>query len=117
MKKLFKRADVLIIGGVLLAALAWLLVLSLTSKKGDFVVVSMNDREYARLPLYENASLRIKTAAGEYNLLVVKDGQAWVESADCYNQVCVHTGRIAGEYDSIVCLPHKVVITIEKEED
>ncbi|MEA4912658.1 MAG: NusG domain II-containing protein [Oscillospiraceae bacterium] len=114
MKNFFKRVDVLIIGGVLLASLAWLLISSLTAQTGETVVVTVADELYAELPLNEDAQLRIETAEG-YNLLVIQDGSAWVESADCYNQVCVHTGKVSKELDSIICLPHKVVITIERK--
>ncbi|MEA5050377.1 MAG: NusG domain II-containing protein [Oscillospiraceae bacterium] len=114
MKKFFKRTDVLIIGGVLAAALIWLLVASLTAKTGEYVVVTVADKPYAELPLDKDAQLRIETDEG-YNLLVIRDGQAWVESADCYNQVCVHTGKVSKELDSIICLPHRVVITIERK--
>ena len=41
-----------------------------------------------------------------------------MEDADCPDRLCVKQGRIKKVGESIVCLPHKVVIEIvgEKEE-
>ncbi|TLM77871.1 MAG: hypothetical protein FDZ70_05080, partial [Actinobacteria bacterium] len=41
----------------------------------------------------------------------VSGGDAWVESADCPDQVCVHGGRISG--GAIVCAPNGVVVRSE----
>ena len=42
-----------------------------------------------------------------------------MESSDCHNQVCVNHKPISRSGESIICLPHKVVVQIEggKEAD
>ena len=40
-------------------------------------------------------------------------GDVWVESSDCPTQDCVHTGHISRSGQSIVCLPARVIITLE----
>ena len=50
---------------------------------------------------------------GEWeNVLVIKDGVAFVESADCPDEVCVAHLPISREGETIVCLPHRLVIRI-----
>ena len=38
--------------------------------------------------------------------------QIRMESADCKDQICVHHKPISGIHESIICLPHKLVIEI-----
>lgn len=46
-----------------------------------------------------------------YNLLcITADGQVRMESADCKDQICVHHKPISGNHESIICLPHKLVV-------
>lgn len=45
-------------------------------------------------------------------ILVISDGKADMESADCPNQICVHHGAISHTGETIVCLPNRVVIEI-----
>lgn len=47
-----------------------------------------------------------------YNLLCISDGKIRMESADCKDQICVHHKPISGIHESIICLPHKLVIEI-----
>ena len=45
-------------------------------------------------------------------ILVISDGKADMESADCPNQICVHHGAISHTGETIVCLPNRVVIEV-----
>jgi hypothetical protein len=45
-------------------------------------------------------------------ILVISDGKADMESADCPNQICVHHSAISHTGETIVCLPNRVVIEI-----
>lgn len=47
----------------------------------------------------------------------VADGRICVSSADCHDKVCMHTGYISGGFQSIVCLPNRVTVTIESTDD
>lgn len=52
-----------------------------------------------------------------YNLLLVSDGQARIVSADCRDQICVRHKPISAAGESIVCLPHELVIEIGGDPD
>ena len=45
-------------------------------------------------------------------ILVIFDGKADMESADCPNQICVHHSAISHTGETIVCLPNRVVIEV-----
>lgn len=63
------------------------------------------------MPLNENATLVVHSSAGE-NTVVVEGGTVRVSEADCPNQDCVHQGGISNAGQQIVCLPHKLVVSI-----
>ena len=45
-------------------------------------------------------------------ILVISDGKADMESADCPNQICVHHSAISHTGETIVWLPNSVVIEV-----
>lgn len=47
------------------------------------------------------------------NTLVIENGSAYMEYADCPDKICIGQGRISDSSESIVCLPNKVVVTID----
>lgn len=114
-KPIVKR-DLLLIAGLLLVAAACFAIWQLThTQAGNLVVVTVDGEEYAALPLWEDTQLLITDQEGETNLLVIQDGYADITQASCKNQVCVNSLPISKEGEMIVCLPHKVVVTIESE--
>lgn len=51
-------------------------------------------------------------AGKSYNLLSVSDGEVRMEAADCRDQICVHHSPISSGGESIICLPHRLVVEI-----
>lgn len=109
-----KKNDIILLCSVLLAAVVIFgIFAAFAFGKGDTVVVRVDGEEYARLPLDEDAELLIEGVNGGTNLLIIKDGKAYISEATCPDLVCVHTGH-ADELKSIVCLPNRVTVSIEK---
>jgi hypothetical protein len=52
-----------------------------------------------------------------YNILEIKNGEAYISDADCGTRLCVSEGKISKVGAFIICLPHKLVIQIEGESD
>lgn len=48
-----------------------------------------------------------------YNLLTVSASGVSMEAADCPDQICVHHIPIKSGGESIICLPHKLVVEIQ----
>ena len=53
----------------------------------------------------------------EHITVHIESGKVWVTDADCTDKVCEHTGIIARAGESIVCLPHGIVISINGKSD
>lgn len=58
----------------------------------------------------------VHTGSGGYNVIEVRQGMIRVVEANCPEQVDVRQGWIDAPYESIVCLPHRLVITILPED-
>lgn len=108
-----KKFDMIIVAGVIVIA-AILYVSGIFSPKydGKYAVIYTDDEEYARLPLDEDTIMRVETEYG-YNEVAIKDGYADCTDADCRDGVCVKHKAISMKDETIVCLPHKVIIEIE----
>ncbi len=53
------------------------------------------------------------TQYDSYNTVRIKDGKVSVTEASCKNQVCVKHAAISAAGESIVCLPNRLVVSIE----
>ena len=86
--------------------------------EGDTVTVSVDGKHYGTYPLHTDLTLSIRTGDGgdQENVLVIRDGKAYVESATCPDGICAAHKPISREGESIVCLPHRVVITVHTSE-
>lgn len=106
------KNDILLIAIVLVLALGvWAFTL-LTRESGGEAVVSINGEEVMRLPLDQDTEILL--GEGEHtNLLVIEDGQAAVAEASCPDHVCINQGWIGFNGQSIVCLPNKLVVSVE----
>ena len=83
--------------------------------KDPEVRVTVNGETYGVYSLSEDRTVEIvqNTSAGTFtNVLVIKDGECFMKSASCRNQICVDHGPISGRGQVIVCLPNKVVAEI-----
>lgn len=82
--------------------------------KGNSVEVSVDGKLYAVYPLSVDLSEDILTGSNktQLNRLVIKDGKAHVEKATCRDGICSAHKEIYRDGESIVCLPHRVVITV-----
>ena len=106
-----RKADLLLLAAALVFGAVLAAVLLLRSPGGT-VQVRVAGAVTAGYPLDRDASYTITGANGGTNLLVIEDGAARIEEASCPDGVCVHTGRIRRNGQSIVCLPNQAVVEI-----
>ena len=113
------RNDVIFIAALLVVVSLCGLCFYLFRGEGDKVVVTVDGTEYGTYSLAEDVRVEIRTGAEdeELNVLVIRDGQAYVETATCPDGICAGHKPISREGESIVCLPHKVVITVYTTEE
>ncbi len=112
-----KKNDLILIGGLLIIAFTILVGQRLWQKNnttsGAEVVVVIDGKEYERLPLNQDASKEIQLSDGQLNILQIKDGEAFISEANCPDKICEKHHPISYNGQSIVCLPHKLVVSID----
>ena len=72
----------------------------------------MDGRLTGLYPLDRDAEIPIGGEEG-YNLLVIRDGAADMIEADCPDRICVAMSPIRNVGETLVCLPHRVLVQIE----
>lgn len=95
---------------ILLIFIIWL-VLSHAGGSGGTAVITADGAVIARLPLDKDTVYRPDGIDMEFT---VKNGEISATHSDCPDGICVKTGAISGDFESIVCLPNKVTVKIEK---
>ena len=108
------RLDIIVIVAMLLVSVVLLLVMTLSWKEGATVVVEIDGTTVATYSLYQNGEYPLN---GGTNVLVIENGQAYLNYSNCPDHTCEKTGKIQYVGQSIICLPNKVAITIKGEAD
>lgn len=108
-----RKRDVLVVAILLFVGVISLLVVLKLQKNGVFVVARINREETLRVSLDKDQSYLIDTEYG-VNTLVVQDGEAYVVEADCPDKICEKYKPISKTSESIVCIPHRLIISIEE---
>lgn len=101
---------------ILIAVILFVGIRVFVEDKGKYVKVYVNEKLTKTFDLEIDQEYFIETKRG-YNLLVIKDGKARVLDADCPDKICVDKGAISKNDESIICLPHNVVVTIDSNEE
>ena len=114
MKALFAnkklRVDLILIAALLLLSGVLYLVLRAGRQEGGVAVVRVNGVETERHSLSVNGTFPLN---GGSNILVIRDGQAWLSEANCPDLLCVRQGRVHYTGQVITCLPNRVTVTVE----
>ncbi|MBQ8200884.1 MAG: NusG domain II-containing protein [Clostridia bacterium] len=116
-KNLLVIAAVLIAAAVLLGASA--LMGPRVAAEEDLILITVDGREYARVPLSKPQTVTVRQESGAENIVVISDRGAVMHSSTCDNQLCVQMGEVTvdnWEYrpnqQFIICLPNRVSIEL-----
>ena len=109
-----KKNDLLLCGGLCLAALFcfmafWLWKGGAGGSQGERekrAVIQLDGKTVAEFLLAQG-----HMEAG-FNRFQLKEGGIACIEADCPDGICVKTGAVSHETETIVCLPHRLVLTV-----
>jgi hypothetical protein len=110
------KNDIILVAVLLALVALAALVLFLSRSAGDTVAVTVDGKPFGEYPLSEDRVVEIENGDG-YNILVIKDGKAHVSEASCPDGICSDHRPIKHSGASIVCLPNKVVVSVEDGEE
>ena len=117
-KKSHLRNDIILVAVLLVLVIIGGIYLFVFRSSGNFVRVTVDGKLYNEYLLSQNIVEDIYTGNnGEHlNRLVIKDGKVFVETANCPDGICSKHRAVFRDGESIICLPHRVVITVVTDE-
>ena len=101
-----KKKDMILIVAVLAISLISFAAIKMTQKDG---------KEVYKTSIKKDQIYQIPEKNGT-NVMQIKDGKVIMKKADCKDQICADHKAIEKSGETIVCLPHKVVIEIRSED-
>lgn len=107
------KKNFLFAAAVLLLAVV-ITLLTANGRAGARARVEIAGGETQYLPLNKNGTYAIEGAALPVTL-EVKDGKVRFINSQCPDHVCEGFGWVATEYDTAVCMPAGVVLTVEPD--
>lgn len=114
---MLKKKDMILIGALLCVAVAGLLIVQLMQRQsGALVTVTVAGNTYGTYSLDSSQVIEVEDEMG-YNLIVIEDGYVCMEEADCPDQYCVKHAKIHYSHETIICLPHELVVEISGGEN
>lgn len=113
-KKRMRKNDFIFLIGIIIIAGICFGIQFLTSDSGGNLIVQIDGEKTGSYPLDEDAEFEIN---GGTNLVKVAGGKVQMVHADCPDQICVHHKEISKNNETIICLPNKIVLSIESKEE
>jgi len=110
-----RSGDKILVLAIAAAAVLSLLMRSQGTSGGAVAEIKVGAAVIERIDLSavtEPYTKTVYTGNDGYNVIEVREGMIRVVEANCPEQVDVRQGWISSPYESIVCLPHRLVITI-----
>ena len=122
-----KKKDLFLGGGILFAACVLFLVMNLMQyvqakesgqkeNQEKQVVIKVDGEVYGRYSLDEDQVIEVQEG-DFYNRVRIEDGKAYMEEADCPDGYCMEQGHISHSHQTLVCLPHKLVVEISNDSE
>ena len=113
MRRRMGKNDWILLGAMLVLCLVFLGIwLYFSGGSGDTVTVTVDGEVYGTYDLSEDREIPVEKEGVVCNVVRIRDGQAYMEEADCPDQLCVKQGRISADHATVVCLPNRVVVEI-----
>ena len=110
-------AIIVLAAAMLLAAT--LLKRPMTAVEEDMVIITVDGKEYARVPLSKPRTVTVSQENGSVNVIEVSDHGAVMLSSTCDNQLCVSMGEVTVDnwqfrpnQQFIICLPNRVSVEL-----
>lgn len=114
---MMKRNDIILFGTVVFLAVIAIFIININKSGGSKVAITVDGKEYKTLDLNTDTKLNIGHNNGDYNSIEIKDGVVAMMDANCPDKLCVKHAKIHYNGETIVCLPHKIVLQIINGED
>ena len=108
-----KPVDFILIILLMIASFSPFLLLRGNQQPGQIAQLRVNSQVVKTFDLRKDQTYTYRDQAhDDINKIEVRDGQIAIVYANCGDQICVRKGYIGKTGQTIVCLPHRLVIEI-----
>ena len=87
------------------------------AQKDAVLQIYQNGELAGEYDLSQSQTIPVTGMEDSYNLVLIEDGTVRVTDADCPDQLCMKQRSISKNGESIICLPHKLVLQIHAKEE
>lgn len=109
----YTKHDILLIVSLCLLGLLISVWVFFPSSSGeDILEVRINGKTHATFPLTHNLTKTITTDNGNTNQFQIQDAHVQMIHSNCNDYTCMKTKKISKAGETIVCLPHRLVLAI-----
>ncbi len=109
------RNDRILIFGLVAIASFFFIRPFFVSSEASTALIKVGDRPVQRVSLRIDKIINVEAEKGRV-AIEVKDGRVRAVESSCLQKICVNTGWINRPGQNIICLPNKVLVTIEGKE-
>ena len=114
-----RKKDLIFIFSILIFAVFLLLIQRVygnAQDEADLVKITVNQKLYGTYDLNKNQTMTLQNNFG-INTIQIQNKDVWMEEADCPDGYCKEQGHISKNKQTIVCLPHKLVVEISDDSE
>ena len=109
---MFQKKDCILIVAVLFVAALSALIMALPqSTTGHMVQITIDGKIYGEYSLSDSQTITVDEPLG-YNKVVIENGMAYMDEADCPDKYCMDYKPVSKGNETIICLPHKLVVEV-----
>lgn len=109
------KNDIILISIIIVICLVFLLIINLNKKDAKYASVYYDSKLIKKIDLSIDNTYNVKGYNGNVKI-VVKNNKIKVVKENSPKHLCSKQGYINKSYESIICLPNKIVIEIDSKD-
>ncbi len=111
--KTISKADISLLVIIITVCLGLIILFNNYSKPGVEVRIMVDGKLIDSFNISHDVETTVTTKNGK-NTVIIENGEVYVQDADCPDKICVNHKPISNTGETIICLPHKLVIEISE---
>lgn len=114
---MFQKKDLALMAVIVATAgVSALMIRAMHRDAGVMVRIAVDGELYGEYRLSENQSVSVDAGSG-YNRIVIENGSVYMAEADCPDKYCMDYKPASRNGETIICLPHRLVVEVTGEQD
>ena len=108
---MIKKGDIILSAGIIVLAVVFIFLFSFFKVQGKQVVITVDGEVFGKYSIDYDQEIEVKTELG-VNTVVIRDGKVSVSNADCPDKYCVNHVPVDETGETVVCLPHRMIVVV-----